>query len=83
MLNEMSNIPNQSGKSRTAAARCPVCGMQIDEKTARIVEYQGQAYVVASDDCKAKFQANPEKYTGKAVESAGQHSHHGGGHGCC
>ena len=59
--------------------------MEIDEKSARKVEYKGQTYFVASDDCKARFQANPDKYTGKAPEagSAGQHSHHGQGHGCC
>lgn len=60
-----------------------MCGMQIDEKTAQIVEYQGQAYVVLSDDCKVKFHANPERYIDTTAESAGQHSHHDGGHGCC
>ena len=65
--------------------RCPVCGMEIDEKSAKRVEYKGQTYFVASDDCKARFQADPVKYTSKAMQSGSQdeHSHHGGGQGCC
>ena len=59
--------------------------MEIDEKSAKRVEYKGQTYFVASDDCKARFQADPVKYTAKAMQSGSQdeHSHHGGGHGCC
>ena len=65
--------------------KCPVCGMEIDEKSAKRVEYKGQTYFVASDDCKARFQADPVKYTAKAMQSGSQdeHSHHSGGHGCC
>ena len=65
--------------------KCPVCGMEIDEKSAKRVEYKGQTYFVASDDCKARFQADPVKYTAKAMQSGSQdqHSHHRGGHGCC
>ncbi len=75
MLNE--------GKSRSAG-KCPVCGMEIDENSARIVVYNGQTYLVGSDDCKARFQADPAKYAGKPMQSGsmGEHSHHGGGHGC-
>jgi Cu+-exporting ATPase len=76
MLNEV--------KSRSAG-KCPVCGMEIDERSARKVEYNGQTYFVASEDCKARFQADPAKYAGKAAESGptSSHGHHGGGHGCC
>ncbi len=77
MLNEV--------KSRPAGKRCPVCGMTIDEKSAKKVDYNGQTYLVASDDCKARFQAEPAKYAGKTTESSSTsgHGHHGGGHGCC
>ncbi len=92
MLNEVSKILPRSEKSRPTPARCPVCGMlmstpwgQINEKTVKIVEYQGKAYVVASEDCKTRFLASPEKYVGRTVDlsSASQRSHYGGGHGCC
>jgi len=59
--------------------------MQIDEKSAKKVEYKGQTYFVASDDCKVRFQADPAKYADKIIEkgSTSSHGHHGGGHGCC
>ncbi len=72
-----------SMQSNSGGTRCPVCGMGIDEKSPEKVEYKGQTYLVASDDCKSRFLADPEKYTAKAKESDSQHSHHGGGHGCC
>ena len=77
MMNQM--------QSSSSGTRCPVCGMGIDEKSARKVEYKGQTYFVASEDCKVRFQADPAKYIGRTTEagSTSQHSHHGGEHGCC
>ena len=72
-----------SMQSNSSVTRCPECGMGIHEKSAKKVDCKGQTYLVASDDCKSCFLADPEKYTGKAQESDSQHSHHGGGHGCC
>ena len=44
----------------------PVCGMQIDEKSASgKSEYQGRVYYFCSPGCKAKFDKAPEKYAGK------------------
>lgn len=44
-----------------------VCGMTIDEKTAKggQSEYKGQTYYFCAPGCKTKFDADPKKYTGK------------------
>ena len=43
-----------------------VCGMDIDPNTASSqMEYQGKTYYFCSDDCHAKFMAEPEKYAQK------------------
>lgn len=44
----------------------PVCGMQIDEKTAAgKSEYKGQTFYFCAPGCKTKFDQSPEKYAGK------------------
>ena len=44
----------------------PVCGMTIDEKTAKgTSEYKGQTYYFCAAVCKTRFDAAPEKYAGK------------------
>lgn len=41
----------------------PVCGAQVDEKTATATTtYQGQKYAFCGKDCKEKFDKNPERY---------------------
>ncbi len=41
----------------------PVCGMEIDPKTAAAkMDYQGATYFFCSDACHDKFVAEPEKY---------------------
>ena len=60
-------------------AKDPVCGMDVDPKTAAgKSEYKGETYYFCSAGCKKSFDANPEKYAGKAMGSM-EHS----GHGCC
>jgi YHS domain-containing protein len=40
-----------------------VCGMQVDPATAAgTSELKGKTYYFCSKACKAKFDANPEKY---------------------
>lgn len=54
--------------------RDPVCGMQIDPKTAAgKSEYQGQTYYFCSLGCKQSFDKNPEQYVGKAQSPSGRH----------
>lgn len=45
----------------------PVCKMRVDEKTAPGGKstYQGADYFFCSAQCKMKFDANPQQYTGK------------------
>ncbi len=46
-------------------AKDPVCGMQVDEKTAAgKSEYQGRTYYFCSLGCKKSFDKQPDKYVG-------------------
>jgi YHS domain-containing protein len=48
----------------------PVCGMDIDPKTAAgMSEYQGQTYYFCSQGCKKSFDREPEKYVGKQTSA--------------
>jgi YHS domain-containing protein len=41
----------------------PVCGMQVDEKKAAASSsYQGKNYSFCSQDCKTKFDRDPQHY---------------------
>ena len=45
-------------------AKDPVCGMEIDDAQARQkTMYMGEEYFFCSEDCKVKFERNPEKYS--------------------
>ena len=51
----------------------PVCGMQVDEKKAGgTAACKGTTYHFCSPACKTKFDATPEKFTGKGVITAGK-----------
>ncbi len=55
-------------------AKDPVCGMEVDPKTAAgKSDYKGETYYFCSPGCKKAFDANPEKYVGKAHEHSGHH----------
>jgi len=42
----------------------PVCGMQVDEKKAPATStHNGERYSFCSQDCKNKFDLNPERYS--------------------
>jgi YHS domain-containing protein len=44
-------------------AKDPVCGKQLDEKTAPAKSYhQGQTYYFCADACKRSFEKDPKKY---------------------
>ena len=41
----------------------PICGMTVDEKTAKFTSvYKGKKYFFCSTGCKKKFDAEPAKY---------------------
>jgi YHS domain-containing protein len=56
-------------------AKDPVCGMDVDEKTAQHrSEYQGQTYYFCAPGCKRAFDKEPEKYLGGGGQAATQQS---------
>ena len=56
--------------------RDPVCGMVVDPSTARHKsEHAGETYYFCSAGCKAKFEANPEKYLA-AKPAEADHAEH-------
>jgi len=59
---EASDIKKQE-EVEMATVKDPVCGMEIDPKSAVATEeYQGETYYFCSDSCHEKFKAEPEKY---------------------
>ena len=52
----------------------PVCGMEVDPKTAAgKSEYQGKTYYFCSPGCKRDFDKDPEKYLGPEQSGHGHH----------
>ena len=53
----------------------PVCGMEVDEKTATWKsDYKGQTYYFCAPGCKATFEKDPGKY----LDESGKPREHGG-----
>ena len=54
----------------TAAVRVdPVCGMSVDEQSPHSAEAGGVRYFFCSANCRAKFLADPTRYTTTAAAS--------------
>ena len=54
----------------------PVCGMEIDPKTAAgKSDYQEKTYYFCSQGCKKAFDKEPQKYAGNAEDSHSGHQH--------
>ena len=46
----------------------PVCGMKVDDKnTQNQTQYGGQTYWFCSEECKNKFEQNPEEFAAAAA----------------
>jgi len=59
----------------------PVCGMTVDRHAGRpTATYGGRTYYFCSEGCRAKFQAEPERYVGAAGQTAVPPQHAGHGH---
>jgi len=44
-------------------AKDPVCGMTVDEKTAKWrSEYEGETYYFCAERCKQAFDKNPKRF---------------------
>jgi len=51
------------GKRGEVMAKDPVCGMDVDERTAQYkTEHMGKTYYFCAAGCKAEFERNPMKY---------------------
>jgi Cu+-exporting ATPase len=65
---------NHHGSHTPAAAeqavKDPVCGMNVDPKSAIRYEYQDKTWYFCSAQCQSKFQAEPGKFMQQS-------------HGCC
>jgi len=51
----------------------PVCGMEVNtQDAAGTTQHRGQTYYFCSEDCKKKFDQNPEQYARGQSQSAGK-----------
>jgi uncharacterized membrane protein YraQ (UPF0718 family) len=50
------------GLTMRRAARDPVCGMTVDRGKAETSEHRGRRYFFCGPGCRAKFEADPERY---------------------
>jgi len=66
------------GLTLRRGARDPVCGMSVDRSKAPSLEYGGKRYFFCGPGCRAKFEADPERYAarGAAAEPAPAAGHH-------
>ncbi len=57
-------------------AKDPICGMQVDEKTAKAKsDYMGKTYYFCCNGCKKAFDTSPAKYAGGEGQMPGHGSH--------
>ena len=50
--------------------RDPVCDMEVDERSAAAKsQYKGDTYYFCSDECKRRFDADPERYVSRSERS--------------
>ena len=49
-------------------ATVPVCGMKVDDSNPQHqMQYAGKTYSFCSEQCKSKFEQNPEEYAATAA----------------
>ena len=54
----------------------PVCHMNVQTAQAKSAVYDGHAYYFCSQDCRAKFEADPHTYVKAASDTAAAKEHH-------
>ena len=58
-------------------AKDPVCGMEVEEKTAAAKsEHMGKTYYFCAHGCKKAFDENPAKYTEGGGHVMARHNSH-------
>ena len=69
-LEEFRRVPSETFESHAAQdhgrggmAKDPVCGMTVDEKTAKWrSEYEGETYYFCAERCKQAFDRKPKRF---------------------
>jgi uncharacterized protein len=47
----------------------PVCGMTVDRRTSETSEHRGRRYFFCGSGCRAKFEADPERYAAREASA--------------
>ena len=69
------------GRTLRRGATDPVCGMRVDRQAGKPTSiYEGRTYYFCSEGCKAKFDAEPERYVDVVGRRAVPLEHAGHGH---
>ena len=77
MTMEAPAMKEKAGKETVKMVKDPVCGMEVNEKTAAAKsEYMGKTYYFCSPGCKKTFDADPAKYAGGGGHEMAGHSGH-------
>ncbi|WP_201305625.1 heavy metal translocating P-type ATPase [Alcanivorax sp. S71-1-4] len=66
--------------TRSEELKDPVCGMAVSESSGHHTDHAGRRWTFCSSMCKAKFDAEPGRYSESPAASAnadGAHAHHG------
>jgi YHS domain-containing protein len=72
-------LPKKEVPGKVATAKDPVCGMDVDPASDRVLksEYQGKTYYFCAEMCRERFDRDPEKYVHAMAEGDmhGMHAH--------
>jgi uncharacterized protein len=58
------------GLTMRSGARDPVCGMSVDPRKAETAEHRGRRYFFCGPGCRAKFEAEPDRYSARGASAA-------------
>jgi len=62
----MADSARQNDGGGTGLGKDPVCGMMVDEKTAKFKsQFRGKTYYFCANSCKVTFDKNPTRYIGE------------------
>ena len=74
----MTRKPHASDAALAVLVTDPVCGMRVDPgSAAAAVEHEGRTYFFCSDTCRARFIADPERFTTDEAGSDARERHAG------
>jgi len=67
------NMDHPTAAGTSTQAKDPVCGMDVDPKTAAArSEYQGKTYHFCAPACKIEFDKEPQKYLSSVAQNQTQ-----------